>query len=60
MARPNPSWGKCGEEIAAHLYYLFNEGRPLTERGAVVDTLGADRLNNAMPYQKDPCGVEGR
>lgn len=56
--KPHKMQGKCGEEMAAHLYYLFNQGRPLKDRGAVVGTFGADTLTST-PRQKDPCGAEG-
>lgn len=50
--------GKCGEEMASHLYYLFNKGRPLGTRGAVVGTMVADNTNDP-PEATDPCGVDG-
>ena len=47
--------GKCGEEMAAHLYYLYNQGRPLRDRHAVVGTV-VTAVIGQKPNPKNPCG----
>lgn len=57
--RPHKNDGKCGEEMASHLYYLFNQGRPLGERGAVVGTVLGGSPGDDKPQATNPCGIEG-
>jgi hypothetical protein len=46
--------GKCGEGMAAHLYYLFND-QPLSSRDAVIGTWAANNKDED-PKRADPCG----
>ncbi|KAL2131056.1 hypothetical protein VTI74DRAFT_5595 [Chaetomium olivicolor] len=52
--------GKCGEEMAVHLYYKLNLEKPLKDLSpqAVVGTWVADDIAHlSEPIRTDPCGI---
>ncbi len=57
VSRPHKNQGKCGEEMAAHIFYLLYPGQDLASRNAVVGTWVADDHTSTLPVRTDPCGI---
>ncbi|KAK3896774.1 hypothetical protein C8A05DRAFT_20327 [Staphylotrichum tortipilum] len=57
VSKRHKNQGKCGEEMAAHIFYRLYPGQDLASRNAVVGTWVADNHLSTVPVRTDPCGI---